>query len=297
MSNPPASSRFGCHSMAARMTRVLMRRPGDSLRNADPAVWHYNHYFNAEKAISQYQALVEMVEESGAEIVWMEDTNDGLSDAMFTRDASVVTRAGAVLFQMGKPLRKDEPNRHGQVYEQAGIPVIGRLEGEAAIEGGDTLWLDENTLVVGMGFRSNREGVRQLNALLNPHGIEVLGFDLPVWEGEAACLHLMSVISPLADDTYLVHPKLIPAALWTLMKARGIRFVIAPEEEFHQSLGLSLNVMPLAPNDCVMIDGFPGTRAVMEAAGVRVRTFEGDALCMACEGGPTCLTNPILREG
>lgn len=289
-------SRCGCQSMAAPMTRVLMRRPGESLRRADPAEWHYNDYFDAEKAIAQYAAFAELVAASGAEILWLEDTGDGLSDAMFTRDASLITRAGAVLLRMGKPLRAGEPELHGRAYEAAGIPVLGRLTGDARVEGGDTLWLDEHTLVVGMGFRSNREGVRQLNALLNPHGIEVLGFDLPVWGGEAACLHLMSVISPLAEDVYLVHSRLIPAALWSLMRERGITLIEAPEAEFHDSLGLNLNVMPLSPGDCLMIDGFPGTRTVMERHGIRVRTFAGDALCMACEGGPTCLTNPILRE-
>ncbi|SFT98568.1 dimethylarginine dimethylaminohydrolase family protein [Halomonas saccharevitans] len=289
-------SHFGCHSMAAPMTRVLMRRPGASLRAADPAEWHYNDHFDADKAITQYDTFAELVKASGAEIVWIEDEGDGLSDAMFTRDASLITRAGAVLLKMGKPLRAAEPELHGRHYEAAGIPVLGRLTGEACVEGGDTLWLDDSTLVVGMGFRSNREGVGQLNALLNPHGIEVLGFDLPVWDGEAACLHLMSVISPLTDELYLVHPKLIPAALWTLMKSRGITLVAAPEAEFHDSLGLNLNVMPLSPGDCLMIDGFPATKAVMEQHGIRVRTFAGDALCMACEGGPTCLTNPILRE-
>lgn len=286
---------YGCHSMAGPMTRVLMRRPGDSLRRADPAAWNYSPHFEAERAIDQHAAFTEMVAAHGAEIVWMEDAGDGLADAMFTRDASLVTRAGAVLLNMGKALRKAEPEAHGRAYAAAGIPVLGALSGDALIEGGDTIWLDAQTLVVGMGFRSNRAGVRRLADLLAPQGIEVLGFDLPVWSGEAACLHLMSVISPLADDLYLVYPRLIPAALWQLMRARGIAVVEAPEDEFHASLGLSLNVMPLAPKDCVMIDGFPETRRAMEAAGVRVTTFAGDALCMGCEGGPTCLTNPLHR--
>ena len=215
--------------------------------------------------------------------------------ACSTHDASLITHAGAVLLRMGKPLRHDEPALHGRALRDAGIPILGALTGDALIEGGDTIWLDESTLVVGLGFRSNREGVRQLNDLLNPHGIDVIAFDLPVWSGEDACLHLMSVISPLTERKYLVHAPLIPAALWTLMKDRGISFVEAPADEFNSSLGLSLNVLPLAPDDCVMINGFPKTRQMMEDSGTHVRTFDGDALCMACEGGPTCLTNPILR--
>jgi len=286
---------YGCQLMAEKMTRVLMRRPADSLRNADPQQWHYNHLFDAEKAISQYEGLVGLIQETGAEIIWMDDNNDGLSDAMFTRDASLITKAGAVLLRMGKALRSAEPDLHGLTYEMNGIPVLGALTGDALVEGGDTIWLDENTLIVGLGFRSNREGVRQLNEMLNPHGIKVLSFDLPVWSGEEACLHLMSVISPLTETRYLVHPPLIPAPLWTLMKERGIELIQAPADEFEASFGLNLNVLPLSPGNCVMIDGFPKTKAVMEEHGINVSVFEGDALCMACEGGPTCLTNPVLR--
>lgn len=273
-----------------------MRKPGDSLRNADPKEWNYNKLFNPEQAIAEYGQFEKLIAASGAEIVWIEDNNDGLADAMFTHDASIITEHGAVLLRMGKEGRLPEPELHGKVLEAAGVPVIGALTGDAMIEGGDTIWLDRETLVVGLGFRSNREGVDQLNAILNPHGINVISFDLPYWSGEAACLHLMSVISPLTETKYLVHPPLIPAPLWSLMKERGIECIVAPAEEFAESFGLNLNVMPVSPGNVIMIDGFPGTRAAMEAAGVNVSVFSGSALCMACEGGPTCLTNPIRRE-
>ena len=123
-----------------------------------------------------------------------------------------------------------------------------------------------------------------------------MGFDLPLWQGEEACLHLMSVISPLADDLALVHAPLMPATFYFMLRDRGIRLIHAPEAEFAESNGLNLNVLPTSPRDVIMIDGFPGTKAAMEAEGCTVRTFEADALCIACEGGPTCLTRPILRR-
>ncbi|WP_165309969.1 dimethylarginine dimethylaminohydrolase family protein [Vibrio ziniensis] len=286
---------YGCQLMAEPMTRVLMRRPGNSLLNADPQKWHYNSLFNAEKALQQYDEFASLIETSGAEIVWIDEASEELADAMFTRDASLVTKAGAIPLRMGKPLRTPEPALHKRAYEKAGIPVLGELTGDAKVEGGDIIWLDESTLIVGLGFRSNREGVEQLNQLLNPHGVTVLGFDMPYWTGEEACLHLMSVISPLTETKYLVHPPLIPAALWTLLKQRGIEMVVAPADEFEASFGLNLNVLPTSPDHCIMIDGFPKTKSVMEESGTKVTVFEGEALCMACEGGPTCLTNPIVR--
>ncbi|MCA2017711.1 amidinotransferase [Vibrio tritonius] len=289
-------SEYGCQLMAEPMTRVLMRRPGKSLLAADKTTWHYNDYFDAKKAIVQFNEFAKLIEATGCEILWLDDNDDGLADAMFTRDSSLVTKAGAIALRMGKKLRAPEPQMHKDFYETAGIPMLGELTGEARIEGGDLIWLNETTLLVGMGFRSNEEGVKQLNALLNSHGIQALGFDMPYWTGEDACLHLMSVISPLTETKYLVHPPLIPARLWRMLQELNIELVIAPEDEFADSFGLNLNVLPTSPDHCIMIEGFPKTKAVMEAHGVTVTTFAGDALCMACEGGPTCLTNPLVRS-
>ncbi|WP_375688573.1 dimethylarginine dimethylaminohydrolase family protein [Pseudooceanicola sp. LIPI14-2-Ac024] len=282
--------------MATPIERVVMRRPGPSLRAANAGEWHYGPTFDAEKAIAQYDRFADLVAASGAEILWYEDGGDGLADAMFTHDPSLMTDHGAILLNMGKPLRRAEVDGHAAVYQAAGIPVLGRITAPGQIEGGDCVWLDAETLVVGRGVRSNEAGIEQLRAMLNPHGIEVLGFDLPLWQGEEACLHLMSVISPLDDKLALVHAPLLPAPFYQLLKARGYELIVAPDAEFAASNGLNLNVLPVKPRDLIMIDGFPETRALMESAGCKVTTFEADALCIACEGGPTCLTRPILRR-
>jgi dimethylargininase len=285
----------GAQSMAAPLRRVAMRAPGPSLAAANPADWHYGPTFDPARARAQYDRFTELVAASGAEIMWMPDEGDGLADAMFTHDPSLVTRHGAIVLNLGKKLRKGEAALHERLYADHGVPVLGRLEEPGTVEGGDCVWLDDATLVIGRGIRSNQAGIDQVAAMLRPHGIEVLAFDLPLWQGEAACLHLMSVISPLDDDLALVHAPLLPAAFYQLLKARGIELIVAPAEEFAQSGGLNLNVLPTAPRELIMIDGFERTRQAMEAAGCRVSTFEGDALCIACEGGPTCLTRPVLR--
>jgi N-dimethylarginine dimethylaminohydrolase len=197
---------------------------------------------------------------------------------------------------MGKPLRAGEPSLHEETYKRLGIPILGRVEAPGQVEGGDCVWLDARTLAIGRGVRSNQEGIQQLSNLLTPLGISVYGFDLPLWQGEEACLHLMSVISPLADDLALVYSPLLPAPFYQMLKARGIRLVEGDPQEFAASNGLSLNVLPTSPLKVIAVAGFPKTKAAMEAAGCTVEIFEADALCIACEGGPTCLTRPILRQ-
>ncbi|BCH06044.1 amidinotransferase [Mesorhizobium sp. 131-3-5] len=289
-------SAFGSQSMAAPLRRVLMRSAANAMRDADRAAWHYGPGFNPAKAASQHAALAELVAASGAEIEWIEDKADGLSDSVFTHDPSLMTNRGALILSMGKPLRAREPSLHEETYRRLGIPILGRVEAPGQVEGGDCVWLDARTLVIGRGVRSNQEGIQQISNLLTPLGVSVYGFDLPLWQGEEACLHLMSVISPLADDLALVYSPLLPAPFYQMLKARGIRLVEGDAEEFAASNGLSLNVLPTNPLQLIAVAGFPKTKAAMEAAGCTVEIFEADALCIACEGGPTCLTRPILRQ-
>lgn len=288
-------SAFGSQAMSARLARVLMRRPGKSLLGADAAEWHYGPTFNGERAIAQYAKFTSLVEKSGAEILWMEDAGDGLADSMFTHDPSLMTDEGAIILRMGKRLRVPEGKLHEDTYRDAGIPILGRIKSPGTVEGGDCVWVDAKTLAIGRGVRSNQAGIEQMTEILRPLGVTVLGFDLPLWQGEEACLHLMSVISPLADDLALVHAPLLPAAFYMLLKERDVRMIVAPAEEFAASNGLNLNVLPTSPKHVIMVDGFPLTKAAMEAEGCVVETFQADALCIACEGGPTCLTRPVLR--
>ncbi|RUM99338.1 amidinotransferase [Pseudaminobacter arsenicus] len=282
--------------MAAPLKRVLMRSARSAMRGADRTKWHYGPGFDPSKAASQHAAFAELVAAAGARVEWLDDRDDGLADSVFTHDPSLMTGHGAIILSMGKALRRPEPSLHEAAYERMGIPILGRVEAPGTVEGGDCVWVDGGTLAVGRGLRTNEAGIRQLADMLLPHGIEVLGFDLPLWHGEEACLHLMSVISPLAEDLALVYSPLLPAAFYQLLKARGIRLVEGDADEFSASSGLSLNVLPTAPHQVIAVAGFPRTKAAMEKAGCMVQTFEADALCIACEGGPTCLTRPILRQ-
>lgn len=286
---------YGSQSMAGPLRRVLMRSAASAMRGADAKAWHYGPSFEPARAAEQHKTLADLVAASGATIEWMPDIEDGLADSVFTHDPSLMTDHGAIILSMGKALRRPEPGLHEEAYRRLGIPILGRIEAPGQVEGGDCVWVDRNTLAVGRGVRTNQAGIQQLANLLTPFGIGVYGFDLPLWQGEEACLHLMSVISPLADDLALVYAPLLPAPFWQMLKARGIRLVEGDADEFHASNGLSLNVLPTAPLQVIAVAGFPKTKAAMEAAGCTVEQFEADALCIACEGGPTCLTRPVLR--
>ena len=286
---------FGSQSMAAPLKSVLMRSAASAMRRAKAAEWHYGPGFDPARAALQHSAFADLVAASGAKVEWLTEADDGLADSVFTHDPSLMTDHGAIILSMGKALRRPEPGMHEEAYGRMGIPILGRIEQPGTVEGGDCVWVDARTLAIGRGVRTNQSGIQQMADLLAPKGIEVHGYDLPLWHGEEACLHLMSVISPLADDLALVYSPLLPAAFYQLLKARGIKLVEGDADEFFASSGLSLNVLPTSPREIIAVAGFPKTRAAMEAAGCTVKTFEADALCIACEGGPTCLTRPVLR--
>ena len=300
MSDDTTSSEFGVSSSVAPLRKVAMRRPGAML-TADHDRWHYAKPLDPTALTRQYQAFAELVASSGAQIAWLPDGDgsgaiDDLADSVFTYDPSFAVPGGAVVLRPGKSLRAGEADLHAAFYESEGVPVLGRIEAPGLFEGGDCFWLDSTTLAVGRGFRTNQAGVDQMTAIVAPLGITIETYDLPYHLGPDACLHLMSVVSVLDDDLALVHPPLMPTALYQRMQEMGYTLLEAPADEFDASLGLNLNVLATSPRHVIAIEGFDGTLALMRDAGCEVTTFAGDELCVPCEGGPTCLTRPLLRR-
>ena len=286
---------FGVSSMTDPLRRVALRRPGSAMVEADAALWHYGPSFDPERVCTDHASLAELLQAEGIEIVWMDGDDKGIADAVFAYDASLMTPKGAILMSPGKQLRAGEQELHRAFYASQDIPIIGEIKGEGCTEAGDTLWLDAKTLAGGRGFRTNQSGIEQLKALLASIDVVVHEFDLPVYHGAAACLHLMSLISIVDTKTALIHPPLFPVGLWQLMGALGFDLIETPHSEFEESDALSNNILAISPGRCIMIDGFPKTRNTLEAAGISVQVFDGNALCLGCEGGPTCLTLPLLR--
>ena len=295
-SGSPSTDGFGLASMTDPLRRVAMRRPGRATLEADSALWHYAGPLDPGRLARQYDAFVARVADSGAEIEWMPAADDGLADSVFVFDPSFMTPAGPILLRPGKSLRRPEVALHEALYRRLGVPVVGSVDPPGLAEGGDLLWIDETTLAAARSFRTNQAGIDQLKDILAPVGIRLLTFDLPVWNGSAACLHLLSVISPLDRDLVLVYPRLLPVALRQLLRDLGIRCLEASDEEFEASNGLNLNVLATGPRRCIAVDGFPHTVRLMRDAGCAVTCFAADALCIPCEGGPTCLTLPLWRR-
>jgi len=288
------AGRYGAQGMTGRLRRVVMRRPGEAMAAADPAAWHYAGAIDFEEARRVHDEFADALRAWDVEVLYHEEPLPEHSDSVFVFDPALVTDRGSLLLSMGKAARRGEEAPLGRALELHGVPTYGRLEGEARAEGGDTLWLDHDTLAVGRGFRTNAEGVRQLRALLAPLGVTVLDYDLPYFAGPEVCLHLLSLISPVEADLAVAYPPLMPTAFWAELKRRGVRLLEVPEEEFLHTQ--ATNVLTVAPRRCIMLGGSPVTHQLLEMADCEVVTFPGEPLSFKAEGGPTCLTRPILRD-
>ena len=281
-------SAYGCQSLTGVLKRVLVRPPLPD----DAAAWRA-YGWRAEPdpvaAAAEHEAFCLLLEEAGAEVV-VARHDAGNPDAIYTYDPVLVGDAGAVVLRPGKEGRRREPAGLAAVLEEAGVPVAYGAAEPATVEGGDTVWLDSRTLLAGHGYRTNGAGIDALEAAFP--GVEVIRFDLPHYNGAAEVLHLMSFLSPLDADLALVYPRLAPVRLLELLAERGIRTVEVPDEEF-ESMGS--NVLALGPRRALALEGNDETRRRLEQAGVDVVTYRGDEISRKGDGGPTCLTRPILR--
>jgi dimethylargininase len=275
--------------MTGALRRVLVRPPLPE----DSARWREHGWRAAPDhpaATAEHEAFRSLLEDAGAEVV-VSRHEPGNPDAIYVYDPVLVGGDGAVLLRPGKAARRGEPSALEEVLEAASVPVAAALAAPALAEGGDTVWLDERTLIVGIGYRTNAEAVPALEAAFP--GVEVVPFDLPHWNGAGEVMHLMSFISPLDEDLAVLYPRIAPVRLMRLLAERGIRIVEVPDDEFESQ---GTNVLALGPRRALALEHNPETRKRMERAGVDVVVYRGDEISRKGDGGPTCLTRPLLRD-
>jgi dimethylargininase len=281
------SKLHGCPSMTAPLRRVLLRPPqADDLRLWQEYGWRAEP--DPVGIAREHAALCELLAGTGAEVVLAEAPVEDDPDAIYVYDPALIVDDGAVLLRPGKAGRRAEPAALGVDLTRAGVPVAARLDEPALAEGGDLIRLDERTLLVGLGYRTNQAGA---DVLAEVTGLDVVAFDLPHWHGESEVMHLLSLLSPLADDLVAAYTRLLPVRLAQLLAERAIEIVEVPGGEF-ESMGA--NVLALAPRVALVVEGNPETRGRLERAGVEVLAYEGKELSKG-DGGPTCLTCPLLR--
>ncbi|MCJ7711578.1 MAG: arginine deiminase family protein [Chloroflexi bacterium] len=280
---------WGAQSMTAPLRDVLVKAPGAAFSRAfeDPAVG-FLRPVDLDAARREHDGLVETLTRLGSTVHVLDAETDD-PDLVYLFDPMLIADGGAIPLRPGKPNREGEPAVLEAWTRARGIPTLGRIEAPGTLEGGDTFWLRPDLLCIGRSLRTNESGARQLAAIA---GDAARIFDVPYWKGPADLVHLLSVVSPVADDLAVVFLPLLPAGLYELLADLGIRLVEVPEEEYAT---LGCNVLAVRPGVVVTAEGNDVTRRRLEAAGCEVHAIPLREVGENGSGGVTCLTRPVLR--
>lgn len=290
--------KFSCQSEVDQIKSLLLKHPKDAFMSQEyiQSQWKELNYLASPdygKALKEYNNFVEYLKKSIPEIYYLPQNDKTGLDSIYVHDPVIITNKGAILCNMGKEKRRAEPQAAGEFLIKMGIPILGVITGEGRLEGGDVVWIDARTLAVGLGYRTNEEGIRQLKELSRGIVDEFIVVPLPHWKGPGDVLHLMSLISPVDHDLAVVYSRLLPVPFREWLLRRSIRLLDVPDSEFET---MACNILAVSPRKCIMISGNPQTKQILEDKGIEVWEYGGEEISMKGAGGPTCLTRPLLRE-
>ena len=283
--------------MVGALKRVLVCSPRSARWDQPECVsrWQelgFGHAPDFDKAEAQYALLLRELEAIGAEVIDLPSSSDLSLDAAYAHDASLATDCGLILMRPGKANRVGEGRHQGRCAAELGIPIAGEINSPGTTEAGDIVWLDAKTLLIGLGYRTNKAGIEQIRGVLAPKGVEVISAPLPYGPGPSACLHLMSLVSLLDEKTALVDLPWLAVETVELLRSRGFKFI---EIDYSERETLACNVLALGNGRLLAIEENRRTNDRLRESGFDVRTFPGSEICINGSGGPTCLTRPLLR--
>ncbi|MFT3872349.1 MAG: arginine deiminase family protein [Nocardioides sp.] len=281
-------SSYGVRSMTAPLRRAALRVPATT---GDFASAGWPEDPDPGLLLAEHAAYTELLRGLGVEVELLEAMPTAV-DATFAYDPVFVTGRGVIVLDQIKPVRTCEPPVLARELEALGLPIIGALSGGAHADGGDLMWLDEDTLALGRGYRTNTEAHRQLTEIMAAEGVHTVSFDLPHAGGRDEVLHLMSVVSLVNEHLAVVYEPLTPVPLMEALEERGIDRVPVSAEEYDL---LGSNVLAVSPDHAVIFAGAPAVVAGLEEAGVEVTVVSADQIALGT-GGPTCLTRPLHRD-
>jgi len=286
------------HSMVNPIKKILLKHPKNAFVdqktiNNQYLNLNYSKAPNFNKAINEYEKFISLLRSFDIELHFLSKDDSTSLDSIYTHDPCVITNKGVILCNMGKKTRITEINKMEQYFISINIPILGKIECPGTLEGGDIVWIDENTIAVGEGYRTNSEGIKQLKNLLSGQIKDIISVPIPHWNGPEDCLHLMSNLSPIDYNLYLVYSRLLPVSFIKYLLNRNIELINVPDEEY-KSMGC--NVLAVSQRKVIMISGNPKTKQLLEKKNVEVYTYDGSEISIKGAGGPTCLTRPFLRS-
>tara|TARA_B100001564_G_scaffold211616_1_gene178056 strand:+ start:2168 stop:3037 length:870 start_codon:yes stop_codon:yes gene_type:complete len=284
--------------MVDPIKKILLNHPKNAFFNQNKINSEFKelNFFDApdyNESLNEYEAFIDILKSHNIELYFLDGNNTNTIDSIYAHDPFIISNDGAIICQMGKKNRVSEIENIKIFLKNNNIPILGEISAPGKLEGGDIVWIDKYNIAVGIGYRSNIEGAKQLGKILSGSVKNLIPVPLPHWNGPRDCLHLMSNLSPIDSNLFLVYSRLLPVEFIQYLKENKIELIEVPFEEYET---MACNVLAIAPKEVIMLEGNPITKKLLEKENVIVHTYKGSEISLKGAGGPTCLTKPFLRS-
>ncbi len=289
---------FGGQDMVSPIKKILIKHPQhayinqSNIEKESPSL-NYGGLPDYEKACSDYNSFLELIDTFDIEAHFLPICQNTTLDSIYTHDPCIGSDKGIILCNMGKKDRVHEPHAVKEYFESINVTILGKIENPGRLEGGDVVWVDTKTLAIGEGYRSNNHGIKKLKSILGDLVEEIITVPLPHWNGKDDCLHLMSSLSPIDHNLFLIYPRLLPVSFIQFLIERKIELIEVPGSEYNS---MGCNVLAVGHKNVIMVDGNPITKNILEKKDLKVFIYKGSEISLKGAGGPTCLTRPFLRD-
>lgn len=269
---------------------VLLHRPGAELAaSRDPQAVQMFEPLDLRRAVAQHEALAAAYEAAGVTVHLVDPDATPPPNQMFCADLVFMTKEGAVLARPASTVRAGEERRIARRLADLGVPILRTLTGTAVFEGADAMWLDPETVLLGLGLRSNAEAAAQIAQTLESQEAEVLPVDLPF-----GTMHLMGLLRIVDRDLAVAWPRRTPHAAVAALRERGAEVAFLPEEAGDRQAA-AFNFVTLGPRRVLMAGSYPEMAEFLQSLDVECTTVEITELAKAA-GGIGCLSAVLHRQ-
>lgn len=289
---------YGAQSEYDPLKKVVMHRPSDEVdmvTEQNATEFLFSDTVSKKKIQKEHDEFVTFLK--GEKIEVIDSGNTLCPNLLFTRDVASVTNKGAVLMRPKHAARIFEPHYMEKCFKTLNIPVIHTTSG--CCEGGDLVYLSEDILMVGIGPRTDADGLAELvNLFLGETVKKMIAVPLPSWR-----VHLDGTLMILGPDTAIAHPeslvfpaKILPdnelVDITQYLNDQGFDIIEVTFEEMKQ---FGPNIFVVHPE--LVVSYSWNTPIINELKERSFEVFELDGYeLVKAGGGPHCMTCPVLRK-
>jgi len=255
-------------------THAIVRLPGQSVVNgltqATETVTGSAPLPDPVQFAGQHEAYISTLQGLGLQVEILPSA-EAYPDSVFVEDAALCIGNLAIALRPGAPSRSGEAALIRPALE-ASFSEVRDLPGAGNLDGGDVL-VGEDTVFVGLSARTDKDGVKALQSILEPYGYQVREVNTP-----PSVLHFKTACGLLDDKTIFSTATLAQTGCF-----EDSDIVIAPEDE-----EAAANLVRI--NEAVLISaGASATRRLLEDRGYRVIEVENSEPAKI-DGGLSCMS-------